>query len=179
MNNSNLFKMINRLSGRYDFVDNIMILVSNRIRFVFIFVLIFMWFKNEMDRKVTYRAGLSAGLTLLINIIIKLFYYKPRPFVRNKVGILIPSKKDSSLPSKHTILVFAISTTILLYRRVLGTILMGLSLITGFSRIWVGHHYPSDIIVSAIIGCATSVIVDNVSRITNYFNKNNKYGRYN
>jgi undecaprenyl-diphosphatase len=79
--------------------------------------------------------------------------------MKRRVGILIPSKMDSSFPSKHTLLVFAVSTTVFLYRRVLGSIMWGISLLTGLSRIWVGHHYPTDIIGSAILGSLSSLFV--------------------
>ncbi len=136
---------------------------------MFIFVLIFMWFRNDSYKKVSCNAVISVGVTLFINTLIKLFYFKPRPFVKRRVGILIPSKMDSSFPSKHTLLVFAISTSIFLYDRVLGSIMWVLSMLTGFSRIWVGHHYPSDIIGSAFIATMSSIILDKIAHFVNYF----------
>jgi undecaprenyl-diphosphatase len=167
--NNKVFKLINQFSGRYSPIDLLMILISNKIRYVFIFVLIFMWFRNDSYKKVSCNAVKSTGITWLIHTLIKLFYFKPRPFVNKRVGILIPSKMDSTFPSKHTLLVFAISTSIFLYDRVLGSIMWVLSVLTGFSRIWVGHHYPSDIIGSAFIASMTSIILDKISRSTNYF----------
>ncbi|MEH7388496.1 phosphatase PAP2 family protein [Bacillus sp. JJ1521] len=38
-----------------------------------------------------------------------------------------------------------------------------LSVLTGYSRIWVRHHYPSDIIRSAFISTMTSTILDKIS----------------
>lgn len=167
--NNKVFKLINQFSGRYSPIDLLMILISNKIRYVFIFVLIFMWFRNDSYKKVSCNAVKSTGITLFIHTLIKLFYFKPRPFVNKRVGILIPSKMDSTFPSKHTLLVFAISTSIFLYNRVLGSIMWVLSVLTGFSRIWVGHHYPSDIIGSAFIASMTSIILDKISRSANYF----------
>lgn len=86
--------------------------------------------------------------------------------MKRRVGILIPSKRDSSFPSKHTLLVFAISTSIFLYERVLGSIMMVLSALTGFSRIWIGHHFLSDIIGSAFIGIMTSSILEKGTKFT-------------
>ncbi|KOP79928.1 undecaprenyl-diphosphatase [Cytobacillus solani] len=166
--NYKVFKSINQLSGRCFPIDFLMILISKKIRYVYIFVLIYMWFRNDSYKKASCNAVISAGITLLINILIKLFYFKPRPFMKSQVGILIPSKMGSSFPSKHTLLVFAISTSIFLYDRVLGSIMLVLSVLTGFSRIWVGHHYPSDIIGSAFISSMTSIIIDKTARCIKY-----------
>jgi undecaprenyl-diphosphatase len=159
-----IFRRIIRLAGYYPSLDRLMILISNKARYVFIFILIFMWFRNQSYKKVTLNAIISVVCSLFIHFFIKLFYFKPRPFVNHRVGILIPSKVDSSFPSKHTLLAFAVSTSIFLHNRILGSIMSGLSLLTGFSRIWVGHHYPTDIIGSTIIGILTSCITESVSR---------------
>lgn len=162
--NEKLFKLINQYSGRFSFLDFFMIFVSNKTRYIFVFVLIFMWFKNGSYRKASYKAGISAVITLLIHTLIKLFYFKPRPFVKRRVGILIPSKRDSTFPSKHTLLVFAISTSIYLYNRVIGSVLWVIAFLTGLSRIWVGHHYPYDILGSATIATITSMVIDKTTR---------------
>jgi undecaprenyl-diphosphatase len=160
--NNKAFNIINGLSGRCTPIDLLMIVISNKIRYIFVFVLIVMWFRNDSNKKAAENAVKSSGITLIIHIIIKLVYFKPRPFMKRRVGILIPAKMDSTFPSKHTLLVFAISTSIFLYNRVLGSIMMVLAGLTGFSRIWVGHHYPSDIIGSAFIGTMTSIIFDKI-----------------
>ncbi|WP_017729271.1 undecaprenyl-diphosphatase [Halalkalibacterium ligniniphilum] len=157
----NLFKAIRWLAGRYSPLDIFMIFVSNKVRYLFFFVLIVMWFRNY--KKMTLKAVLSVLISLCIQCLIKMLYFKPRPFVKHRVGILMPSKMDSSFPSKHTLLMFAISTSIFLRERILGSIMGGLSLLTGLSRVWVGHHYPSDIIGSAIIGSLISMIAEKLT----------------
>lgn len=103
------------------------------------------------------------GFYILLSIF---FYFRSRPFIKHRVGILIPSKMDSSFPSKHTLLAFAASTSILLREKQIGVVMWILSILTGFSRVWMGHHYPSDIIFSAIIGSITSVIAEISLKIT-------------
>jgi undecaprenyl-diphosphatase len=154
-----LFRAINLLSGRCAPIDWLMIFLSKKIRYVFIFVLIFMWFRNDHYRKVTWNAMVSSVISMFLHTLIKLFFFRPRPFAKRRVGILIPSKMDSSFPSKHTLLVFAVSTSIFLYDRALGSMMWLLSLLTAFSRIWLGHHYPSDILGSAFIATMTSIAV--------------------
>ncbi|TWI59228.1 undecaprenyl-diphosphatase [Halalkalibacter nanhaiisediminis] len=155
-----MFSAFNRLAGRYSLLDMLMILISNKVHYMFIFVLISMLFGNRSHKKVAYSSISSAIVTLFISFVIKLFSFKYRPFVKHRVGILLPSKTDSSFPSKHTLLVFAIATSIFLRERVLGSILLAISTLTGFSRIWVGHHYPSDIIGSAFISSMTGIIMN-------------------
>ncbi|MFS0906565.1 undecaprenyl-diphosphatase [Priestia aryabhattai] len=164
-------RTINQLAGRYSVLDMLMILISKKVRYVFMFVLIVMWFRNDSQKKVTVNAVLSAVFTLFIHTLMKCFYFKPRPFMKRRVGILIPSKIDSSFLSKHTLLAFAVSTSIFLHERILGSVMWGLSLLTGFSRIWVGHHYPSDIIRSAFIGSLTGIIIDKAADFLKTMNR--------
>jgi undecaprenyl-diphosphatase len=147
-----LFQLINQLSGRIRIIDKLMILISNRIRYVYILILIIFLIKKRFKKRLVIETGGSFFITLFIHMVIKLFFYKPRPFKKRRVGILIPSKMDSTFPSKHTLLAFAASSTIFMYYRTLGIFMASMSAITGISRVWVGHHYPSDIVGSAFLG---------------------------
>ena len=169
-----IFKVINRPAGRYSLLDMLMILISKKVRYLYIFILCLMWFRNNFGRKVVLNAVKSTVFSLFINILIKCFYFKPRPFIKRRIGILIPSKTDSSFPSKHTLLAFAVSISIFLSKRIIGSIMIGLSMLTGVSRIWVGHHYPSDIIGSAFIGSLIGLAVHKAPRFFNPKNVANK-----
>lgn len=153
-----LFQLINQLSGHNWIVDKLMILISNRIRYLYISLLVVFLIKNQFKKRLTVEAVGSILYALFIHFSFKLFFYKPRPFKKRRVGILIPSKMDSTFPSKHTLLAFAVSTTIFLYHRTLGIFMFSMSGLTGFSRIWIGHHYPSDIIGSAFLGWFSGVV---------------------
>ncbi|WP_332633731.1 undecaprenyl-diphosphatase [Halalkalibacter flavus] len=159
-----IFKAINRLAGHFPPLDALMIFISNKIRYVYMGVLVFTWFKNK---KMTVNVLISVLVGILINTIIKAFCFKPRPYMKHRVGILLPSKNDSTVLSKHTLLVFAVSTSILFRDRFLGTIMTAFSIITGFSRIWLGLHYPSDVIKSAFTGSIISMLVERIQRFKN------------
>jgi undecaprenyl-diphosphatase len=98
-----------------------------------------------------------------------LVYFRPRPYSKKRVNLLapVPSKKDSSFPSKHTTLAFAVAFSVLFYKRTLGCILSLLALLAGLSRIWMGQHYPSDILGSALIGGVTAICVNFTSGVWN------------
>jgi undecaprenyl-diphosphatase len=169
--NYKIFRDINKLACRYPLLDTIMITISQKVRYLYVLLLILMWFRNNFYKKITLYAGISAGVTLLINSFIKLFYFKPRPFLKYSVRVLppFPSKKNSSFPSTHTALVFAIATSVLFYKRLLGCIMWLLAFLVGFSRIWMGQHYPSDIIGSALLGSLNAIVVNVTVRVWNPF----------
>jgi undecaprenyl-diphosphatase len=159
-----LFRIINRLSGRSFLLDNLMIFASNKLRYLFGIAIVGMYFRNLYYREGATNAARSMMILLFIGFVLNLFFFRPRPFIKRRVGILIPSKMNSSFPSKHTTLAFAIATSFYLRNRILGAIMFILSTLMGFSRIWVGHHYPSDIAGSALIGSLTGYVVDKFSR---------------
>lgn len=155
-----LFRAINRFAGRSNAIDTIMIFISQKARYLYFFIVAFMWFRNNVYKKIILYAGISVVFTLFINCIMQRFYFKPRPFVLHRVRLLIPSMKNSSFPSKHTALAFALATSISLHKRFIGLTMWVLAFLTGFSRIWVGHHYPFDIIGSAFMGSCMSFLIN-------------------
>ena len=61
----------------------------------------------------------------------------------------------SSFPSDHAVLFFALSTALFLWSRTVGVLaFIWASLIVCLPRIYMGLHFPSDIIVGAVIGVA-------------------------
>lgn len=154
-----LFKAINQLAGSNRLFDYLMVSVSQKMRYVFLLIFIFLWFHNKVYRKAVYITGLGSMLTILAGLLIKPFYYKPRPFVRRMVRLLppVPPRESSSFPSKHTALAFMAATSIIFYNRLLGSVMYVLSLLTGLSSIWMGQHDPSDIAGSAFLGSFMSL----------------------
>jgi undecaprenyl-diphosphatase len=45
------------------------------------------------------------------------------------------------------------------YKRFFGSMMYLSAILTGFSRIWMGQHYPLDILASAVLGSLTSIAV--------------------
>ena len=166
-----IFRAINQFAGRYRLFDMIMVTISQKVRYLFVILLIFMWFRNNFYKKVTLYAGISIVVTLLFNCLIKLFYFKPRPFLKFWVHLLppSPSKKNSSFPSKHTTLAFAAATSVFFYKRLLGSIMFIFAFLAGFSRIWMGQHFPMDIVGSAFLGSFISIVVYISKRVWNPF----------
>lgn len=157
-----IFRALNQFTEKVRFIDVFMIFISQKLRFLYALILIILWCRDNHHKRITLYAGISAFLTWLVTYFIKLFFFKPRPYLIEKVNLLapVPSKNNSSFPSKHTTLAFALSTSILLYKHSLGRFMSLCSFLAGFSRIWMGQHYPSDIIGSALIGSFIAICVN-------------------
>lgn len=164
------FRAINQFTGRYELLDKIMIMISKKMRYVFIFLFILMMIRRHRYYSHMIKPTIfSIIVTLFVEFVIKKFYFKPRPFLMKRVHVLPPkpSRSNSSFPSKHTTLAFVAATSMMVFNPLLGSILYIFAGLTGFSRIWMGQHYPSDIIGSALLGSLISVVIRRISR-TNY-----------
>ncbi|NFD28481.1 phosphatase PAP2 family protein [Clostridium botulinum] len=161
--NMEFFRLINNLANKNSVLDKIMIFFSKDIPYIFMAIVAIVFIlgitkKNCDYRKVAVNTFIIAVINLTISFIIGGVYYVDRPFVHNKVNLLYIHAKNSSLPSDHAIGTMSIALGLIKYNKLLSLILTVFSIIVGFSRVYVGHHYPLDIIGAHIIVFATNYI---------------------
>jgi undecaprenyl-diphosphatase len=70
--------------------------------------------------------------------------------------LLISQSHDPSFPSDHATGAFALAFGIWLYDRTIGGILLVLAAIVAFARVYVGTHYPGDVVAGALIAVAVA-----------------------
>lgn len=163
--NYELLKAINDLAGKSSIVDAIMIFATNYAVPVFAIVLLMMWFfgKEYMKKTVVYSA-LSGVLGILINVLISKIYFEPRPFVtHDDLNVLVAHARDASFPSDHTTGAIALAFAIALRNKRIGIVMMVFALITGFSRMYVGNHYPGDVVVGIVIGLLVAYTINKLA----------------
>lgn len=99
----------------------------------------------------------------VIAFIIKSIYFFPRPYIVNRkpTFVTIPPI-DSSFPSEHTALAFALATIIYLHNRKLGTILFFVAAAIGLARIFANVHYPIDVVSGLVMGVTIGLICDKI-----------------
>ncbi len=162
-----LFLWINGLAGKLSLLDEFLKGIANDYFFIVssCLVLLALWFgtreihQREENQKAIIGASVSLGIATGIVRIFNLFYFSPRPFTQLPTNLLFYQPTDSSFPSHSTAIVFAIAVAILLADRKAGAFLLFLAGLHGFSRIYVGIHYPSDVLGGVAIGALTAFLI--------------------
>lgn len=159
-----LFELINQFAGKNNYLDQVVILFSTYGPILFGLVLVWLWFSKKGNkfesRKFVLFAVTIVIITLGIDKIIELAYFRPRPFVSHTVTLLVEkSNLDPSFPSNHSAGSFAIAFIIFWKYRKLGSALLIAAFFMAFSRIYLGVHYPFDVIVGAFIALFVTCFV--------------------
>lgn len=107
--------------------------------------------------------GVQAAASLLVSHILvqllKLLFSRKRPhLVLENTRMLQKPLKDYSFPSGHTTAAFSIMIVYALTLPILAPLFVVLSFLVGFSRMYLGYHYPSDIIVGGTLGTLSAFI---------------------
>lgn len=158
-----LFKAINGVSGSA-VPDAIVTFLARDLAQVMmaLVALLFLvpWSRHRDERRSGAAvATVAAGLALEINQPIAHLIDRARPYVAHPTAahLLIARSPDPSFPSDHATGAFALAAGIWLYDRTLGSMLLGLAAAMAFSRVYVGTHYPSDVLAGAAIGIGVAV----------------------
>jgi undecaprenyl-diphosphatase len=94
----------------------------------------------------------------IVTTVIRHFYDHLRPMDFYHFVSLIP-ESGNSFPSGHMTFLFALATTVYFLNKRWGWYAYGLSFLVGVARIFVGVHWPWDILGGAAIGILSGVIV--------------------
>jgi len=151
-----LFKLINGLSGNA-IADRVLTLVAQNLAtlLVVLVALAFLipWKRCRTERRRGAVLGTAAaGLALLVAQPIAHLVGRARPYVDHPVHLLIARSPDPSFPSDHATGAFALAFGLWLYDRTLGTVLLVLAALLSLSRVYVGTHYPGDVLAGALLG---------------------------
>jgi undecaprenyl-diphosphatase len=158
----NLFKAINGLSGgsvsdaafKFFAQDMVAVLIG-----LVALTFLIPWRSHRSERRNgAVLATASAALALLINQPIAHLVDRTRPFLAHPshAHLLISQSHDPSFPSDHATGAFALAFGIWIYDRTIGAFILVLAAIVAFARVYVGTHYPGDVVGGALIGIAVA-----------------------
>ncbi|HKT38407.1 MAG TPA: phosphatase PAP2 family protein [Ktedonobacterales bacterium] len=118
-------------------------------------------------------AVVGVVIALGINVLLGHLLFEPRPFISHPTLVhkLIAHAPDASFPSDHSAAAFALATVLLVSARTiaqrdvarwLAAILALLGILAAvaiaFARVYVGVHYPGDVLAGAICGILGGLI---------------------
>ena len=109
---------------------------------------------------------ISPVLAIVLSWLVKSFIpYASRPFqVNGFPPLTLTTPFNTSFPSDHTAVAFALAVAVFLYSKKLGFILLILALLVGIARILGNVHYPIDIFGGALLGSFIALVIDNLLR---------------
>lgn len=125
--------------------------------------------------KKTRRVGVGMGIAmltglLLCNATLKPLCQRPRPYdyqydVFGKlIPLIIERQHDFSFPSGHTIASFEAAGVIALNNKKWGIGALVLACLIAFSRLYLYVHYPTDVLVSIVLGLTLALLGNWLSR---------------
>lgn len=157
-----LFHLINQYAGLNPVIDTLAIFAAEYMPIVVILALAILWIaKGNNTRDVILYGVYAAIIGLVINYIIGLVYFHPRPFMIGLGTQLFQYPAETSFPSDHTTFMVSIALIFLYFKetRVYGIILLILGLIGGFARVFSGVHFPLDILGSIMVSIISTLII--------------------
>jgi len=126
------------------------------------------WLRSgEHTRKVLLEATASGLAGLLINQIIGMVWQHPRPFMIGLGQTFLPHAADSSFPSDHLTLLWAVAFSFLMHHRprLAGITLALLGLPVAWARIYLGVHFPLDMVGAALVAALSAWLAFREARL--------------
>lgn len=155
-----LFETINGLAGKGGAADWAMVVVAKYSPIVVAIVLVLLWIRWRRDAQRTSGLAATAALIALgLGQLIGKTFPRLRPSEVVPAHLLLPKSLDTSFPSDHATLVFAVAAVVFAWNRRLGSAMIAFAVLTAFARVWVGAHYPGDVIGGAVLGSVVGVLI--------------------
>jgi len=103
-------------------------------------------------------APVGALIALGVNQLLVAAFAEPRPYtVLPGVLVLVHRSSDFSFPSDHAVMAGAVAAGVLLVHRRLGAVVVALALLMAFTRVYVGAHFPLDVVAGLVVGAAVAL----------------------
>lgn len=115
-------------------------------------------FGDKKGKSIAKKMIVVLVVTTILTQLIKIIVMRPRPYIELSNLILLDLGTDYSFPSGHTSTSTAMAYVLSCeYKR---WILMLIPVIVGFSRLYIGVHYPSDVLGGFLLGLVIAYMVE-------------------
>ena len=163
-----LFSYLNAAAGRFSWLDSTMIFLAEySIYILALGVLVMLTRKPPVTIRNREMAIVALGSAIVaragVTEIVRWLYYHPRPYwALENVNLLLGQNLNGSFPSGHTMFAFALATGVYLYDKRAGKWFYALAVVMGIARVFVGAHWPYDILGGIVLGVLTTLICQKI-----------------
>lgn len=172
-----IFLIINGFVDKVPIFDDFTRLIVNEyfVPVSLALLILYLWFAKHTQRG-KRRQGLSLalfsiGLVNVIIVILNQFVARARPFDALDIKLLFYEPTDPSFPSNAAAVSFALASAIFFVDKRLGVFALSLATLYSFSRIYAGVHFPSDVVVGAVIGVSSTFFISRFPLLIKYLTK--------
>ncbi|MFE3520925.1 phosphatase PAP2 family protein [Streptomyces sp. NPDC059161] len=137
---------------------------------LFAVLMVLAWWRARPLGSARTALALAAPLIVVaayvVNDLFKVAVHEQRPCqtLHTVTVEACPPLGDWSFPSNHAAIAAAAAVAILLTDRALGTIAVPAALLMGASRVWIGAHYPHDVVIGLLVGTAVAAALAPAAR---------------
>jgi undecaprenyl-diphosphatase len=163
-----IFEAINGLANQSEVINILGIFFAKYLPYLLVLFLLFFLFWPKKNRKENWAMVPIALIAALVGRFVAkgavlIFYNRPRPYVNfssvNKLISMDSVENLQSFPSGHAVFFFALSAAVYSFNKKLGIFFLLCSTIIAISRVFVGVHWPSDILAGAVLGIIVGIII--------------------
>lgn len=160
-----IFQFFHNLVGQSSILDLLGIFLAKYLTY-FLVLASLLFFLKEKDLKKRIFIFAFTVLTVIIargifTELIRFFYNRPRPFLALNFEPLIP-ESGAGFPSGHASFLFGLVFPIFYFNRKFGAWFLVSSLLVGLGRVFVGVHYPGDILGGIFVALIAYLIVQSI-----------------
>ncbi len=166
--NHQLFLALNAAAHPPSWIVLIARIMAEWIVYAAVLWMVIAWIRSTPKFRFVLLDGFLAAVTgLSINQIINALWYHPRPFEVPLGNQFLAHATNSSFPSDHAVFMFALALAFLssMLTRSWGWLFMLLGLAVAWSRIYLGVHFPFDMIGAFGVATFSTIIVKLVSSL--------------
>lgn len=153
MVNTELFFQIFNLNGQNAILDKLMLFGATDLIYLTLAIMFILGIKGRIREKKSFLLIILAlPVAVLLIKIIHLFFYESRPFVAFNFPPVTPESQDASFPSRHATISAVIAFAYTYCKSKWALLFLPIMVWIDLSRIYVGVHYPLDIIGGFAVG---------------------------